>query len=72
MKDFPNAWTLVNDLIFGLNFILYTPFSPENECDPINFLKQSIPGESHMSILPVSFWPEGQKPKFFIFPHPTC
>jgi len=35
MKDFPNAWILVNDLIFGLNFILYTPFSPENECDPL-------------------------------------
>ena len=34
MKDFPNAWILVHDLIFWSQFHSLTPFSPENECDP--------------------------------------
>ena len=35
-----------------------------------NFLKPTIPEASHRGISPVSFWPRGQKPKFYILPHP--
>tara|TARA_R110002049_G_scaffold231823_1_gene404396 strand:+ start:181 stop:450 length:270 start_codon:yes stop_codon:yes gene_type:complete len=33
-------------------------------------LKPTIPEASHRSISPVSFWPWGQKPRFYILPHP--